>query len=77
MARKIEYRNEFGVMFTIVNGVRRVYQDIAAGSYTWINTWIDGRLVGSIETKQQRLILNLLPKDDVPVRETPTITIPF
>ena len=77
MASRIEYRNEFGVMFSIVNGIRRVYQDIAAGSYTWINIWIDGKLVGSIETKQGRLILNLLPKNPVPVDLTPKITIPF
>jgi hypothetical protein len=73
MGRRIEYRNEFGVMFTINNGVRRVYQDIAAGSYTWINTWIDGKLVGSIETKQGRLILNLLPKQ--PTVPSPVVPI--
>lgn len=77
MARKIEYRNEFGVMFSIVNGIRRVYQDIAAGSYTWINVWIDGKLVGSIETKQSRLILNLLPKEEPPVVVTSVTKIPY
>ncbi len=60
--RKIEYRNEYGVMFEIINGVRRVYQDVAPGSYTWTNTWLNGKLVGCIEMKTGKLVLNALPK---------------
>ena len=84
MARTIEYHNEFGVMLSIINTVRKVYQDIAVGNYTWINIWIDGKLVGSIDAKQNRLILNLLPKEEsttvLPVEPplvTSTVSIPF
>jgi hypothetical protein len=64
MARIIEYHNEFGLMNSITNGVLRVYQDITEDKYTWLNIWVDGKLVGSIDIKLGKLLFNLLPKDN-------------
>lgn len=77
MARKVEYRNELGVMFSIINGIKRVYQDIPDESYTFINIWIDGKLVGSIKTDEWKMILNLLPRHSIPTDSISVDTIPF
>jgi len=49
-------------MLEIVNGVRRVYQDLPLNAYTWTNIWLDGKLVGSIEMRSNRIMLDTLTK---------------
>jgi hypothetical protein len=80
MKRKIEYHNELGIILTVNNGMRRVYQDILPESYTWINIWINEVLVGSIDTRQNKLIFNFLDRtksDPLIPSATTSVKIPF
>lgn len=62
MKHKIEYTNEFGLMMTIENGLRRVYQDVADEDYTWINVKIDRTIALFIDLKTNKVSYNTIEK---------------